>query len=186
MLWCQPATLSNFSLSKSLKTFRCLKDYIFLFDFPKTISLWLDSYHHEINWDIWSFWNFFILLHQTDDQVCLLGYRDSELWIVKPSFISIVLWTWIFIFFIILSINWIWTTSGISCPFTIDRELIPCCWENFAEIDFIKVCAEIFIFHPPITIIFKGILKFFFESSSSSANLPVHSPYPQGFLILIN
>ena len=67
MLRSQPATLSDFSLTKSLKSFRCFKNNIFFADLPKSISLRFDSNNHEVHWNIRPLRNFFILLHQTNN-----------------------------------------------------------------------------------------------------------------------
>lgn len=164
MVWCKPTILSYFSLTKSLKSLRGFENNIFLFNFPKSITLWFNSHHHEVHWNVWSLRYFLVVLHQTYNQVSLFLHWNSELWVIEPSIIGIVHNCCIFVFFVHFSIDWIWSTCSVSIPFTINWELWPSSWENLAKIHFIEVRTEILIFHPPVTIIFEGVLKFFLQT----------------------
>jgi hypothetical protein len=68
----------------------------------------------------------------------------------------------VFLFWV--DLNWVRTTCGVAIPFTMDRILRPNCWENFAEINLIEVCAEIIVSHPPVTITLEHIVELFFKT----------------------
>ena len=143
MLWGKPTILSDFSLAKSLQAFGCLKHNIIFIYFPKSISFRFDSHYQEIDRNIWPFGDFFIFLHQADNQICLLRYTDSKLRIIEPSIISIILWALVFVLFILLCFYRVRPTCGVSIPFAVNRVLGPGCWEYFAKIYFIEMSNKI-------------------------------------------
>jgi hypothetical protein len=121
---------------------------------------------HEIDWNVWSLRYLFIFLHKTDDQICSFLYTYSELWVVEPSIIGIILDIFLFPIFSFswLSIYRVRTTCSVSGPFSIDGVLGPVRWEDLAKIHFVEMCKEIIRFHPPVTIILENVVELFFKT----------------------
>lgn len=119
VLWSQPASLGDFTIAESLKTLGSFHHDIAFVDLPKSVSLRFDSNNQEVYGNVWSLRNFLILLHQTENYVGLFSDRYSELGVVKPSIISIILDVFTdFTFFLWVDVNWVWTTSCVSVPFS--------------------------------------------------------------------
>ena len=144
----------DLSLAKSLRSSWSLKHNILLVDFPKSIFFWFYSYYHKIYRDVWSFWNFLILLHKWEDQTCAFRNWDSELWVIKPSVVGVV-------FDIVLcnfGFKWIWTSWKVANPFSVDRVLSIRWGENLAQVKFVEMSAKVIISHPPITVILENVI----------------------------
>lgn len=65
---------SDFSLFESLDSRCSLIDNIILVNFPKSISLGLDSYNEEVDWDVLLARYGDVLLHERNDDLSLLGH----------------------------------------------------------------------------------------------------------------
>ena len=120
MLRGENAVLGYLSLSESLKALRCLQDDVVLIDLPQAVSFRLDTDHQEVDWDVWLLGHLLVLLHKTQNKVCLLGHRDSKLRIVEPSIIGIILNGGVLVLLIWSGLNWIWSTCGVSSPLAMD------------------------------------------------------------------
>lgn len=164
MLWCQPACLSNLSLSKSLQTFGSLKNDITFIDLPESISLRLNSHNQEVDWNVWPLAHFLIFLHQTENDVSLFGHRDTELWVVEPSIIGIILHIGLLVLLLWVDLNWVWASRSVAVPLTMDGVLRPNRWENFAEIHLVEMCTEVIVSHPPVTIALEHIVELLLET----------------------
>lgn len=69
----KPNGLGDFALFEPLTALSSLKDDVVPVDFPEAVSLGFNPYNHEVDRDVGSLGDLFILLHEGDDQLGLFG-----------------------------------------------------------------------------------------------------------------
>jgi len=90
--WRQPNSFGDFTLCEALSTLSSLKNNVVPVDFVETIAAALDPDKHEVNRNVRLFVaGVEVLLHETDDDLSLFCNGQSELGIVKPSVVGVLL-----------------------------------------------------------------------------------------------
>ena len=158
MLGQERAVLGDLTLAETLSIVSGLQDNIVLINFPKTIALRLDSNHEEVDRDVASLGDLLVLLHETNDQVGLLGDRDAELRVVKPLVVRVDLDDSVLGLFIGLGFDGVRTASRVTAPLAMNRVLRPGRREDLTQVDLVEVGAEVLELHPPVTVIFENII----------------------------
>lgn len=125
---------SDFTLPKSLKSMSCFKNDVSFVDFPESVSFTFYSDDQEVYRNVRSLGHFFILLHQTQNNVCFFSNRKSELWIVKPLIIGVKFRSFVWIRCILLSFDWIRPSCSVASPFSLNGVLRPSRWEDFTQV----------------------------------------------------
>ena len=100
-------------------------------------------------------------MHETDDDLSLLGHSEAVLRIVEPLVIGVKVHFRVLRLFISVSKSWVRSTMSDTFPFSMDRELSPGAWEDLANVDLIIVCLPVLVLHPPVTIVLELIVKLF-------------------------
>lgn len=160
----QVSGLRDFPLLKTLATFCCLQNNVILVYFPQSVSLGFNSDYHEVHWNIWSFRDLFILLHEADDHLCLLLDCNTELWIVEPSIIGIELDMAFFVLFISICLNRVGPSGGVASPLRGNRILTPSRREDLAQVHLVVMHAPVLIAHPPRAIVTEYVVKLFLKA----------------------
>ena len=74
---------------ESLQALSSFEDDVFSVDLPESITPGFDSHDDKVYWYVRLFGDVNILLHQTDNDLCLLVNCKPVLWIIEPLVICI-------------------------------------------------------------------------------------------------
>ena len=80
---------SDFPLLEALDSSGSLQLDIVWINFPESITLGLHANHEEVDGNVGLLAQCNILLHETDDDLSLLGHRKAVLWVIEPLLISV-------------------------------------------------------------------------------------------------
>ena len=89
MSWLKPNSGGDLSLLESLQALSSFEDDVFSVDLPESITSGFDPHDDKVYWYVRLFCDVDILLHQTDDDLCLLVDCKPVLWIIEPLVICI-------------------------------------------------------------------------------------------------
>ena len=180
MYWIQNHCLCDLSLWQSLCPDACFQNNILFFYFPQSILLWFYSDYHKVDRDIGFVACARVFLHETDDNGRFFVDRQTILRVVEPFiicinfvlfhadfFLSCGLASFRLSFFLFI-LNffrccWVRTTIWISFPFSVNWELAPRFWKDFAHIQSVEVSLPVFKSHPPVIVLVELVAKLGFK-----------------------
>lgn len=157
--WREPKCARNFTLLEALEAFGSFELNVVTVDLPESVTLRFNSDDQEVDGDVGLLAERAILLHQTDNDLCLFRNGKAVLRIVKPLVIRVEVHLGVLGFLVTISECRVGSTMGDSFPLAHDRELCPSAWENLAHIDLVIVFFPSLVVHPPVTIVFELIAE---------------------------
>lgn len=162
----QPNSACDFTLFESLETLGSLKHNVLAVNLPQSVSLRLYTDENEVDRNVRLLGDVDVLLHKTNDHLCLLVDSKPILRVVEPLFISVKLSVCLLSFFsVICKCGWVWTSVSNAFPFSLDGELTPVLWENLADIHLVVVNFPVGVSHPPVTIVSESVTEYILETS---------------------
>ena len=85
----KPNSCGDLSLLEPLQALSRLEDDIFSVNLPESITPRFDPHDDKVYWYVRLLCDVNILLHQTDDNLCLLVHCEPVLWVIEPLVICI-------------------------------------------------------------------------------------------------
>lgn len=172
-IWSQSNCFCDLALRETLGAFAGLQHNVAFFDFPQTVLSGLGFNDHKVNCNVrlqirLVVLSIDILLHQTNNNSCLLVHSQAVLRIVEPLVIrvndvhtnTLVLLSVGLLFLILLLMHcWIRASVRITLPFSVNRVLGPSLWKNLANIQAVEVRLPVFESHPPIVVLVELVVQ---------------------------